>query len=79
MTNHEDVQSRVLEDLSEAVNYRRWLADLARPYLGDDPIEVGAGIGDYAVEWLRALPRLTVTEADDDRLKLLHQRFVESC
>jgi hypothetical protein len=42
-----------------------WLADLARPHLGDDPIEVGAGIGDYAAEWLTTAPRITVTEADD--------------
>jgi hypothetical protein len=53
---HDDVQSRVLEDLSKAVNYRRWLAGLAAPYLGDDPIEIGAGNGDYAVEWLHAAP-----------------------
>jgi ubiquinone/menaquinone biosynthesis C-methylase UbiE len=74
---HDDVQSRVLEDLSEAVNYRRWLAALVRPYLGDDPIEIGAGIGDYAAEWLPTLPRLTVSEADDGRLKVLHERFVD--
>jgi ubiquinone/menaquinone biosynthesis C-methylase UbiE len=72
-----DVQSRVLEDLSEAVNYRRWLAGLVRPHLGDDPIEIGSGIGDYAAEWLPALPRMTVTEADDTRLKMLHERFTD--
>jgi hypothetical protein len=74
---YDDVQSRVLEDLSEAVHYRRWLAALAGPYLGDDPIEIGAGIGDYAAEWLPTLPRLTVSEADDGRLKVLHERFVD--
>ena len=77
MTSHEDVQSQVLEDLADAVNYRRWLAGLAGGYLGDDPIEVGAGIGDYAAEWLPALPRLTVTEADEQRVKVLHRRFVD--
>lgn len=71
------LQSRVLEDLSDAVNYQRWLADLARPYLGDDPIELGSGIGDYAAEWLSTVPRITVTEADDDRLKMLTGRFIE--
>jgi hypothetical protein len=74
---HDNVQSQVLEGLSEAANYRRWLAGLSRPYLGDDPIEVGAGIGDYAAEWLTTIPRLTVTEADDGRLKRLHERFVD--
>ncbi|NJC69050.1 class I SAM-dependent methyltransferase [Planosporangium thailandense] len=71
------LQSRVLEDLSDAVNYQRWLADLARPYLGDDPIELGSGIGDYAAAWLSTAPRITVTEADDSRLKMLTTRFLD--
>jgi SAM-dependent methyltransferase len=72
------MQSGVLEDLTEAVNYRHWLASLAAPYLGDDPIEIGSGIGDYAAEWLdAAVPRITVTETHDDRLKILHERFVD--
>jgi SAM-dependent methyltransferase len=69
------LQSEVLEDLSDAVNYQRWLADLARPYLGDDPIELGSGIGDYAAAWLATVPKMTVTEADESRLKVLAERF----
>ncbi len=72
-----NLQSEVLEDLSDAANYRRWLADLTRPYLGDDPIELGSGIGDYAVDWLRTVPRITVTEADETRFKSLAERFVD--
>jgi hypothetical protein len=37
------LQSDVLEDLSDARRYRRWLADLARPYLGQHPVELGSG------------------------------------
>jgi SAM-dependent methyltransferase len=76
VTDHH-VQSGVLEDLTEAVNYRHWLAGLAAPYLGDNPIEVGSGIGDYADVWLHTVPRITVTETHEDRLKLLHERFVD--
>jgi SAM-dependent methyltransferase len=72
-----DLQSEVLEDLTDAVNYQRWLADLTRPYLGDNPIELGGGIGDYAAAWLTTVPRLTVTEADDSRFKVLAERFVD--
>lgn len=72
-----NLQSEVLEDLTDAVNYQRWLADLTRPYLGDDPIELGGGIGDYAVAWLTTVPRITVTEADDSRFKVLAERFVD--
>jgi SAM-dependent methyltransferase len=69
------LQSAVLEDLSEAVRYRRWLAALARPYLGEHPIEVGSGTGDYALEWARDVARFTVTEAEESRLATLDDRF----
>lgn len=77
MANVVDVQTNVLEDLTEAVNYRRWLVSLGAGYLGDDPLEVGAGIGDYAAEWLATAPRVTATESDEHRLKLLHMRFAD--
>jgi SAM-dependent methyltransferase len=70
------LQDDVLEDLAEARNYRRWLVDLATPHLGDDPLEVGSGRGDYAAEWLAAgVPTLTVSESDPARLSALHDRF----
>src|SRR5512142_2994718 len=69
------VQSEVLEGLAMAVNHRRWFVELAVPYLGDDPIEIGSGLGDYAIEWSRRLARLTATEADPQRLILLKERL----
>jgi SAM-dependent methyltransferase len=71
------LQSEVLEDLSDAVNYQRWLSDLCRPYLGTDVIELGSGLGYYADAWLTTAERLTVTEADESRLKVLNERFVD--
>jgi SAM-dependent methyltransferase len=72
------LQDEVLEDLAEAVNYRRWLVELALPYLGDDPLEVGSGNGLYAEDWRAAgVPRLTVSEADAGRLQALRQRFAD--
>ncbi len=38
------LQHRVLEALESARNYNAWIASLALPYLGDDPIEVGSGL-----------------------------------
>lgn len=70
------VQSEVLEDLVEARRYRRWLVDLALPHLGDDPLEVGSGLGHYAADWAAAgVPRLTASEADPSRLHVLRERF----
>lgn len=69
------LQSHVLEELSDARHYRRWLADLARPYLGDHPIEIGSGNGDYALEWASSVARFTATEADDGRYEEIRNRF----
>lgn len=71
------LQSEVLESLSDARRYRRWLADLVRPHLGDDPIEIGSGNGDYALEWAPHVRRFTATEADSTRLDALRARFVD--
>jgi hypothetical protein len=75
VTGDSPLQSAVLEDLSEAVRYRRWLAALARPYLGEHPIEVGSGTGDYALEWVDHVTRFTVTEGEESRLRALADRF----
>jgi hypothetical protein len=69
------LQTEVLEELSDAHRYRRWLADLARPYLGDHPIEIGSGTGDYALEWVSDVRSFTATEADEGRYKALAKRF----
>ncbi|HKS97911.1 MAG TPA: methyltransferase domain-containing protein [Rugosimonospora sp.] len=69
------VQSEVLEGLATAVNHRRWFVELAVPYLGDDPIEVGSGLGDYALEWSGHFSRFTATEADPERLVRLKERL----
>jgi SAM-dependent methyltransferase len=70
------VQSEVLEGLATAVNHRRWFVNLALPYLGDNPIEIGSGLGDYAAEWAPHVHQFTATEADPDRLVALKDRFV---
>ena len=70
------LQSTTLESVASAVNYHAWLTSLAAPYLGDDPIELGSGLGDYAQTWLDGgTPRMTVTEVDASRLAHLRARF----
>lgn len=65
----------MLEDLAEAENYRRWLAQLARPWLGDHPLEIGSGSGDYAEEWASGGIRVTASEAEPGRVVALQRRF----
>lgn len=73
------LQTEVLDDLSEAENYRSWLVSLAAPYVGTDLLEVGSGNGDFAAEWLALDPelRVTATEGEDVRLAALQQRFAD--
>lgn len=70
------LQSCTLESLTSAVNYHEWLTDLVRPHLGDDPLEIGSGLGDYAQTWLdTGLPRITVSDRDPSRFAHLESRF----
>ncbi|GAB3795507.1 class I SAM-dependent methyltransferase [Micromonospora zhanjiangensis] len=75
ITGDQRVQSEVLEGLATAVNHRRWFVELAVPYLGDNPIEIGSGLGDYALEWAPHFDRFTATEADPERLIALKERL----
>jgi SAM-dependent methyltransferase len=71
-----DLQSFTLESLTTARRYHAWLSGLAVPFLGDDAVELGSGLGDYAQAWLDAgIPRLTLIERDSGRLATLRERF----
>lgn len=72
---NQQTQEEVLEGLAEAVNHRSWFASFARPYLGEHPIEIGSGFGDYALEWAPHVARFTATEAEPERLVALKDRF----
>jgi SAM-dependent methyltransferase len=70
------LQSRTLESIASAENYHAWLTDLAVPHLGEHPLELGSGLGDYAARWLsNGVPEITVTEIDPSRLGVLQDRF----
>jgi SAM-dependent methyltransferase len=74
--NESELQTEILENLTETKHYRDWLCSLARPYLGDNPLELGCGNGDYAAHWLAdGLERITLTEIDPVRYELVRQRF----
>ena len=57
-------QHDVLEALAGCANHRVWFAAFARPYLGEHPIEIGSGFGDYAKQWIPLVDKFTATEAD---------------
>jgi SAM-dependent methyltransferase len=70
------LQRRTLESLTHAPNYNRWIAGLVFPFLGDDPLEVGSGLGDFAELWLAmGTPRITVSELEPEDVTQLCARF----
>lgn len=77
LTGDQLVQAEVLEGLATAVNHRQWFVELAEPYLGEDAIEIGSGLGDYARAWAASDRRLTATEAEPDRLVDLKERLAD--
>jgi len=75
-TEIDHVQDLALEALTDAPNYQNWLASMAEPFLGTNPLEIGGGNGNYADIWLKhGFQKLTLNEADDRRLALLHEKF----
>ena len=70
-------QHDVLEALAECRNHRKWFATFARPFIGDDPIEIGSGLGDYSLEWIPHVKRFTATEADPVLFAGLKERMTE--
>ena len=70
------LQHSVLEALEGARNYNEWVASLALPHLGDDPLEIGSGTGTYAALWLGSgVDRLTVSDLDPELVERLRERF----
>ncbi len=69
-------QLRSLEALESARNYNTWITSFVLPHLGDDPIELGSGLG-YETEILLAagLPRATVSEPTSAGIEALERRF----
>ena len=63
-----------LEELSQAVRYRRYLFELIEPHLGDSVLEVGAGIGDFAAQ-LSGRRRVIVTDSDPACVSALRERL----
>jgi SAM-dependent methyltransferase len=72
----DNFQTEILEVSRSAHNYRKWLSKLTFPYLGDNPLELGAGLGDFAGEWLTmGASNLTLSENSPSRVTALTQLY----
>jgi SAM-dependent methyltransferase len=73
MKRTDAVHTLGLEELSQAVRYRRYLFELIEPHLGDSVLEVGAGIGDFAAQLFGR--RVIVTDSDPGCVSALQERL----
>lgn len=68
---------QILENLSHARRFNRWMVRTVEPFLGDRILEVGSGIGNIS----KLLPRrelLTLSDVDDIYLDILRNAFADA-
>lgn len=65
-----------LEKMSRAVNYNDWIWQTISPYIGEDILEVGAGVGTFT-EYLKTRSRVYATDIAQNCLQGLEKRFKE--
>jgi hypothetical protein len=78
---NESLQVEVLEELTSAVNYRKWLISKCYKEVGARPFELGSGSGIYAQELLKqsqGIEKLTVSEVSEISLEQLSMKFGNS-
>src|SRR5690242_8653103 len=65
-----------LEAMALATNYRRWIMESFKPFLGKHILEVGAGAGSFSEMFLRERPQsLTILEPSDNLYPSLSRRL----
>lgn len=74
----------ILDVLSNAPLFNKWMADTIRPYLGQCVIELGAGIGNLTVQLAAKRRRYISADIDEEHLarlrsRLQYRRNVEVC
>lgn len=65
------------ELLPAARRYREWITSQVSTYLGDDPLIVAAGAGEYARAWAEQGTRVTVSEEEPALVEALRERFAD--
>lgn len=78
LTGDPAFQAAVLAEMAVAGNYRDWLIELTSPFLGDCPLEIGSGTGDYAELWAQAGRRVTATDGFPPLVDALKRRFADN-
>lgn len=65
----------ILEVLSNAPRFNKWMADTIRPYVGKRVLEIGAGIGNLTRQLAARRELYVVGDIDEEHLARLKTRF----
>ncbi len=79
LDSRKDIDSKILEQVSEVKNYQKWLLDLILPHIKGNCLEIGCGIGTYTSFYYQKSKKLFCTDTDQsyiDFLKQYENKFV---
>lgn len=71
-----DKGARILDTLSQAPRFNRWMADTIRPHVGQEVLEIGSGIGNLTQQLAPRRKSYVATDIDEEHLARLHTRFL---
>ncbi len=72
---YKEAGPEILETLSGAPRFNRWMADVVRPYVGRRVLEIGAGIGNLTRRLAPRRERYIATDIDAEHLARLRTRL----
>jgi SAM-dependent methyltransferase len=72
---YKDPGPEILETLSGAPRFNRWMAETVAPFLGRRVLEIGAGIGNLTRHLARRRERYIATDIDEEHLARLRTRL----
>ncbi len=72
---YRDTGPEVLEALSNAPRFNRWMADFIRPYIGQSVLEIGAGMGNLTRHLARRRRRYIASDIDGEHIARLRTRL----
>ena len=71
-----DSGREVLDALSYAPKFNRWMADTLAPFAGKRILEIGAGNGNITRFLCSRRQRYVASEIDPDQIEVLHNTFM---
>jgi glycosyltransferase involved in cell wall biosynthesis len=72
---YKDYGPDILDSLSTASRFNKWMADTVSPYLGDEVLELGAGIGNLSRHLAGRRKRYIATDIDLEHIARLKARL----